>query len=214
MLTPPKSANSSLTFFLMSDQNDQIASYYESLIAEHGHHPRSCDYGRPESQQTKFEVLSEISDYSGKSILDVGCGFADFIPFLEGKFKGISYHGVDITPSMAKAAAERHPDHRIECRDILSAPPKQQYDLVTSNGIFYLAGENARDFMHKMVTHMFSLATEAVAFNTLSTWADFMNDKEFYADPAETLEFCKSLTPKVTLRHDYMNHDFTVYLYK
>lgn len=198
----------------MPDQNEKIVSYYESLIAEHGHHPRSCDYGRPESQRTKFEVLSEVANYSGKSILDVGCGFADFIPFLQHKFQDFTYHGVDITPSMVETASERHPEHCIECRDILTSPPDKPYDLVTSNGIFYLAGENAQGFMRKMVTHMFSLATEAVAFNTLSTWADFTNEKEFYANPAETLEFCKSLTPKVTLRHDYMNHDFTIYLYK
>lgn len=198
----------------MSQRNENIVSYYEDLIAKHGHHPRSCDYGRPESQQTKFRVLSDIADYSGKSILDVGCGFGDFANFLGERYSDFTYHGVDITPSMVKTASEQHPSHQIECRDILASPPDRTYDLVTANGIFYLAGPDAMGFMKEMVTLMFSLATEAVAVNTLSTWADFQNPDEFYADPAETLEFCHSLTNSVTLRHDYMNHDFTVYLFK
>jgi hypothetical protein len=37
---------------------------------------------------------------------------------------------------------------------------------------------------------------------------------EFYADPVEIVRFCRSLTPWVVLRHDYLAHDFTVYLYR
>jgi len=61
---------------------------------------------------------------------------------------------------------------------------------------------------------MFSLATSAVAFNTLSTWAQDQEAGEFYADPLKVVEFCRTLTPWVVMRHDYHPRDFTVYLYK
>ena len=32
--------------------------------------------------------------------------------------------------------------------------------------------------------------------------------------PLHVLAFCRTLTSRVTLRHDYLEHDFTVYLYR
>ncbi|MFK7911581.1 MAG: trans-aconitate 2-methyltransferase [Akkermansiaceae bacterium] len=198
----------------MSDSKENIIEYYENLISKHGHDPRSCDYGRSESQLIKFEAITSATDFSSKSILDIGCGFADFASYLNEHQSGFTYHGVDITPSMVEIASKNHPQHTMECRDILSDPPSQKYDIVTANGIFYLVQENGKEFMQSMVKSMFSLCNEVAVFNSLSTWADFMNDKEFYADPAETLEFCKTITRKIVLKHDYMNHDFSVFLYR
>ena len=41
-------------------KKEAIGDYYSKLITEHGDNPRSCDYGRPESQAKKFKILSEI----------------------------------------------------------------------------------------------------------------------------------------------------------
>jgi len=194
--------------------NQKIASYYERLIEQHGHSPLSCDFGSTASQTRKFEIIAGATDFSNKTILDIGCGFGDFVTYLKQEHTGFNYHGVDITPKMVEMARSQHPDTRFECRDVLQDPPDRIFDIVTSNGIFYLSGDNGWPFMKDMITQMFGLCTKVVAFNTLSTWADFMNEEEFYADPVETLAFCHSLTPYVTMRHDYMTHDFTVYLYR
>lgn len=34
------------------------------------------------SQLIRFEVLADIADLNGRSVLDVGCGYADLLPFL------------------------------------------------------------------------------------------------------------------------------------
>lgn len=36
----------------------------------------------------------------------------------------------------------------------------------------------------------------------------------YYYSPEEIFGFCKDLTKRVALRHDYMPYEFTVYLYK
>jgi hypothetical protein len=54
----------------------------------------------------------------------------------------------------------------------------------------------------------------ALAFNSLSNWANDQEANEFYADPVQVLNFCRELTPWVVLRHDYHPRDFTVYMYK
>jgi len=196
------------------DRRQFVASYYDELIRTYGHQPRACDYGRPESQRRKFEVLCEALPLDHMRVLDVGCGFADFADYLAARFAGVSYEGVDITPRMIEEARKLHPDQSLRVLDILTENPGGPYDFVTANGIFYLLGEHAEERMQQLIARMFELCTTAVAFNSLSSWAPKQEPGEFYADPLATVAFCKTLTPWVALRHDYFPHDFTVYLYR
>lgn len=189
-----------------------IENYYSALIDEHGNSPRSCDYGRPESQDKKFRILAESMNLNNKTVLDVGCGFARFSEFLATHFKDVHYHGVDITQKFVDEARVLYPTTNIRHADILNDDFDQTYDLVTANGIFYLLGEGAQDLMHQLIARMFELSHDTVAFNSLSAWCGDQEDGEFYADPLKTVEFCRSLSPHVTLRHDYHTRDFTIYL--
>lgn len=197
-----------------SEKKQQIASYYNRLVEEHGPGPRACDYGRPESQQIKFRVLSEVMPLTGKTVLDVGCGFADFADYLQSKLSGIHYSGVDITSSCVDGAKVAHPKLDIRCLDILTEDPGGPFDLVTANGIFYLMGGEAEALMATVIGRMFDLCTKAVAFNSLSSWCLDKEPGEFYADPLKVIEYCRELSPWLTLRHDYHTRDFTIYMYK
>jgi|TARA_B100000315_G_scaffold178743_1_gene167418 cyclopropane fatty-acyl-phospholipid synthase-like methyltransferase len=197
----------------VSDRFAEIGTYYDRLVDEFGHDPRACDYGRPESQAAKFRVISEVMPLQGKSLLDVGCGFADFADFLDQYFPGVTYSGVDISEAMVAQARERRPQCDIRRLNILEKSPGQ-YDVVTANGIFYLLGDEAPDLMGRLIATMFEAAGEAVAFNSLSAWAEDPEAGEYYADPLEVTAFCRTLTPWVVMRHDYHGRDFTCYLYK
>lgn len=197
-----------------SDPFDRISGYYNKLISKWGHDPRSCDYGRPESQITKFKVLSEVLDLNNLYILDVGCGFADYADYLYLTYECINYAGIDITPSMIDEARRLHPDMNLRVQNILTLEGYENFDVVTANGIFYLLEERAPDLMQEIIKKMFSLCRVGVAFNSLSSWAEDQVLGEFYADPLETLDFCHKLTSRVALRHDYHPRDFTIYMYK
>jgi len=191
----------------------KISSYYDDLVSKYGHDPKSCDYGHANSQKVKFGVLSlPISE--GKSILDIGCGFADYYDYLKEKYKDIEYHGVDISGKMIEEAKKLHPELNLELKNVFETPPEKEYDIVTANGIFYLMGENSKSLMYDFIQKMYNMSKDLVIFNSLSTWADDQVDGEFYASPSDTLEFCKSITLWVTLRHDYHPRDFTIYIYK
>ncbi len=198
----------------MIDPFARISDYYERLIQQYGHDPRACDYGHPESQKIKFRVLSEIMPLSHCSLLDVGCGFADFATYLQQHFSGVRYSGIDLCDSMVAEARRNHPDLDLRTANLVDVSSDRKFDVVTSNGTFYLLGERAWPMMRKMIERMFSLASTAVAFNSLSAWASDQEVNEFYADPVQVLKFCHELTPRVVLRHDYHPRDFTVYLYR
>ena len=64
---------------------------------------------------------------------------------------------------------------------------------------------------------MFKLCREAVAFNLLSRAAQgqFVEDNRFYyAEEKEILNYCSALTQKTALKNDYLTHDFTIFLHK
>jgi SAM-dependent methyltransferase len=193
---------------------DGIARFYDGLVERFGHDPRACDYGHANSQRIKFQVLAGATDYAGLSVLDVGCGFADFADYLEGRFGAVRYSGIDLSPRMIAEARRRRPDLDLRVANLAALPADRQYDVVTANGIFYLLGDDAPRLMRELVTRLFAQARRAVAFNSLSAWAADPSAGEYYADPLETLAFCRTLTPWVVLRHDYHPRDFTVYLYR
>ena len=193
---------------------EKISIYYDKLVATYGHDHKSCDYGQSASQYSKFSILSNCTNYSGKSILDIGCGFADFYDFLSAKYQNIDYHGVDLSASMISIAKKNHPNLHLEVRNVFENVPEKKYDVVTANGIFYLLGENAWELMCCFVNKMYDMSEEIVAFNSLSTWAENKEIGEFYANPERTLAFCKTISPWITLRHDYHSRDFSVFIYK
>ena len=198
----------------MTDPFARIADYYDGLIRQYGHDPRACDYGRPESQSAKFRVLSEVMPLADTSLLDVGCGFADFAPYLQSRFPGLRYSGIDLCAAMVSEAHRNHPDLDLRVANIFDTSFDRNFDVVTANGIFYLLGERAWPMMQQIIERMYALAKSAVAFNSLSAWAKEKDAGEFYADPLLVVDFCRRLTPWVVLRHDYHPRDFTIYLYK
>jgi SAM-dependent methyltransferase len=193
---------------------NKISDYYNNLVEKYGHDPRSCDYGHTISQQNKFTVLSSCIDYSNKSVLDIGCGFADYADFLNKKYTQVEYHGVDISPAMIDEAKKMHPELSLEVRNVFEDTPQRTYDIVTANGIFYLLGEHAWGLMKEFITKMYALSNDVVAFNSLSSWTTDKEPGEFYADPIELLTFCRTLSAWVTIRHDYHQRDFTIFIYK
>jgi len=193
---------------------ERIGAHYDALVDRYGHDARACDYGRAESQRIKFAVLAQAIPLEGKRVLDVGCGFADFADYLAGIAPNVEYAGVDISPAMIGAARRLHPHLNLRELDILTDEPGGPFDLVTANGIFYLLGEEAEMRMQRLIARMFALCREAVAFTSLSAWAGDREAGEFYADPVRILDFCRTLTPYIRLRHDYLPHDFAVYLYR
>jgi hypothetical protein len=97
---------------------------------------------------------------------------------------------------------------------VLDAALAGSYDYVFASGIFYRRQVEPWEFLQQAVTQMFACCRKGLAFNSLSTWFPEPEAGEFYADPVKTLEWCRSLTPRVALRHDYHPRDFTIYLSK
>ena len=192
----------------------KIADFYDNRVRRYGYHPYSCDYGHVESQQRKFFIMSQITDYSYATVLDVGCGFADFAEYLSQRFEGVKYHGVDLSREMVAQARLAHPQLDLRVGNFLELPQEESYDIIIANGIFYLLGAEAESIMFKIISEMFRRCRKGVVFNSLSSWAKFHEKGEYYANPLEVVERCRKLSPWLTFRHDYLPHDFTIFISK
>jgi hypothetical protein len=199
---------------MKQEDRTAVIDHFEGLMAEHGASFKTLGFGRPESQLRRFEVLAEVGDIRGADILDVYCGLADFYDFLKAKDPDVRYHAIEVVPAFVGHIRKARPEVSVEVGDFLADSFDGEWDYVFASGIFYRAVSDSWELMQKSISKMFRTCRVAVAFNSLSAYADKREEGEFFASPERTFAFCKSLTPYVTLRHDYMPHDFTIYMYR
>ena len=198
----------------MPDDAGRIAAYYDALAAAHGTGPQAVDASSQESLELRYRVLGDAIDFDGKSVLDVGCGFGGLGVHLTERYADVDYSGIDISEGLVAAGRHAHPELRLEVGDVLEMPPAQRFDAVLAQGIFYLLGDEAEAKAERLIAAMWALAVECVAFTALSSWATGAVDpQEFRVDPARLLNYCRTLTPRVVLRHDYHPGDVALYLY-
>jgi SAM-dependent methyltransferase len=199
-----------------SDDRRTVEIYTE-LVQKYGDDVRALNWGSKRSQELRFRVLSEVGDLAGASVLDVGCGTGDFYGWLRKTGWQGRYAGIDITPGMIDVARSRFPDAEFTVGDLLKqevAEVAKEYDFVFASGIFTYRKTEPAAYLREMVVAMFARCRRAVAFNSLSSWAPVPALEEFFADPLETIAFCRSLSDRLVLRHDYHPNDFTVYVHR
>lgn len=201
-----------------ADETLRIAGFYERLVTRFGPDPRALDWGSRASQNARFEILAQVGDLSGSSILDVGCGTADLYHFLASRDVRVDYTGYDISPAMVATARQGLPDANLRIVDILADDLGQpQFDYVLASGLFSLRHVRPYDYVAAAAHRMYALCRRGVAMNSLSarSGADTtIQDGRFLADPERVLDICLDVAQNVILRHDYLPHDFTVYLYR
>lgn len=188
---------------------------YSELVKRYGVDPRALDWGSRTSQEVRFDVLTQIGSLDGATVLDVGCGLADLFGYLKRKGISVDYTGFDLVPEMIEHAHQRFPHAHLEVRDLMDETElSARFDFVIASGIFTFRTVNPTGYLEAIVRRMFALCRLGVAFNTQSVKASQHDLGQFYADPAQVLTMCLEITPRAVIRHDYLEHDFAVYLYK
>lgn len=188
----------------------RLVERYSTRLAKFGDDPRTLGWDKRESQQLRFGVAIDSFDFSGRSILDVGCGLADFRNFLiERGVQPASYAGCDINADLLARCRALQPDCAFHQANLLvDDVPGAPFDVVTLFGVvnFRFGDFSNEDFARGMIRRAFDCCREAVVIDMLTAENDSSYPKEdfvYYYDPAEMLRFALSITPHVALRHDY-----------
>lgn len=202
----------SMTTYSDADKK-RIVDLYNRSLEEHGiQSARAVGWSGEFSQTIRIEILCQAGDMTDRSVLDVGCGFGDLYDFLKERYQRVSYQGMDINPAMVEVARAKHPGISFFAMDF-GVYEGQRFDYVLASGAFSFKVPDYQNLYFGYIKKMFELCTIAAAFNLLNR--DYHIDDDTFATYSadEVRDFCSSLTKNFVLRQDYLQHDFTVYLY-
>jgi SAM-dependent methyltransferase len=193
-----------------------IVERYAARFAEHGVDLRSLNPGNIEKYRRQHEVHAGIGDLEGATVLDVGCGLAHYYEFLRARGTRVNYVGYDLVPPFIEVNRERFPEAQFDVRDVTREGVAHAPDYVVMCQVFnnrYQDGSNV-DVVKAALRATFEAARVGVSIDMLSKYVNFEESHLAYFSPEEMFGYAKSLTKFVRLRHDYLPHHFTLFLYK
>lgn len=108
------------------DFKKKIGSYQETF-KKHGINPKALQWTSAEEADLRYKELVADIEIEGKTILDVGCGFGDIIPYLTKKTNNFEMTGVDVVPEFVKVATDKHPGYKFLVNNYFKKPMKKKF---------------------------------------------------------------------------------------
>ncbi|MDB5378544.1 MAG: class SAM-dependent methyltransferase [Rubritepida sp.] len=195
----------------------RVGRYYAGRLAEHGPGPRGVDWNGEESQHLRHaQFLRLIEADPAASILDLGCGYGDFLAFLRSRGHAGAYAGWDVAPEMIAAARDLHGEGTDRAWHA-GAVPDTACDYAIASGVLNVKGEVAEAdwaaYADGVIDVLARSGRRGFGFNVLSLSSDPEKRQPhlFYADPARTLRYCLDRYGRhVALLQDYGLWEFTL----
>jgi SAM-dependent methyltransferase len=195
----------------------EAAAYYAAKLEAHGSTPQGVDWNGIDSHEQRHrQFLYLLNGSPNASIIDLGCGFGDFLRFLRAEGHQGSFIGYDIAPSMIEKARALHGEGD-DRQWRVGAEPAEAADCAIASGIFNVKGDVTNEiwthYVYQTIDTLAHAGRRGFAFNVLSmsSDADRRRPSLYYADPADMLRHCLSRYGRsVALLQDYGLYEFTV----
>ncbi len=192
-----------------------------------GYNVKTLGWGTTEQQAYRFsQTLDSNLPFKNKVVLDIGCGFGDYLQFLiDNKIDINQYIGYDINENLINEARKRHPTDlsNFVVENILET---NQKDIADIGIMFGVLNFNLKDKMNNMeyskhfIKKAFALVKEVLIVDFLSTKIHPSYPEEdfvYYHSPEKVLEFAFTLSNNVVLKHNYApipQKEFMLFIYK
>jgi cyclopropane fatty-acyl-phospholipid synthase-like methyltransferase len=189
-----------------------VIHYHRHRIAEFGvDDARAMGWVNEASQASRFECIAQAADFNDSSVLDLGCGTGDLKAFLDARFGGVSYLGIDAVPEFVSQARVRHagaPQTSFEAGDFASML-FPRVDHVVACGALNYRSSRPQD-LFSAIAKMHVTAARTVLFTVL-------DEAHFDGHPLlvgrnvdEIVAFCEKLSPTVEVRRGHAVNDALV----
>jgi SAM-dependent methyltransferase len=188
----------------------EVVAYYTSKLEAHGATPQGVDWNGVDShEQRHSQFLRLLGGSPDASVIDLGCGFGDFLRFLRTAGHRGRFIGYDVAPGMIGKARELHGESD-DRQWRTGAEPAEVADFAIASGIFNVKGDIPSDrwtrYVHQTIDILARAGRRGFAFNVLSMSSDPDRRRPnlYYAEPAEMLVHCLSRYGRsVALMQDY-----------
>lgn len=181
---------------------------YHTSFQKYGVSPKSLKWKTQEAAEKRYIALTENIDFENKSILDLGCGFGDIIPFIENKAKNFNYTGVDITKEFIQEAKELYPNHKFIEGDFMN-DELRDFDIILACGPLNSLSIDV-SARKKIIKKFFNKSKKIFAFNMAGGEREEERKGIFYVNYLDILKYCLTLTNKITFKTGYAYKDFTI----
>ncbi len=189
----------------------QIVEFHEQLVRERGE-GWGAFWGSAASQRGRYELFFEELPLAASDVLEVGCGFGDFLHIAHEK-QAIPrrYLGIDLSPQIIAAAQRLHPDASFAVLDILNSDPPFVPDFVIASGIMAVDLPDYEAYVLSVLRRFHAIARRGFALNFLSTCSERPDGRSRYVEPGWLLAlFQRHVDWRCRLLHDYRANDFTL----
>jgi SAM-dependent methyltransferase len=188
---------------------------YLKSLAVHGISPKAMQWKDYRSAALRYRAITANVDIDHKSVVDIGCGMGDILPYLYAKSDNFQYLGVDVNPQFIEIAKKRYDGHEFKVVDPFKEDLGQKFDIVILCGALNANMEDWLKNRKQKIQKLYDMANNAVVFNMAGGLAALENNSRVaYADAQEILNFCTTLTPQVVLQAHYHPKDFTITMFK
>ena len=193
---------------------EYVISFFDKNLRLHGDRPEAVRWS-VQGQLMRYQNLLDIGAIDKTRSLDFGCGKGDFLQFLTDRGITVDYTGYDINANLISLAQKKFPEGRFRVFDIDLDTLDEDFDYIFLCGVFNLRVSELDVTIRNTLQILFRHCRKGLAFNALS---DLNPRKVFelqYTSPEDIFRFAAgNLSPYVSLRHDRMLYDFTMFVYR
>ncbi|KIC92328.1 class I SAM-dependent methyltransferase [Flavihumibacter sp. ZG627] len=200
-----------------------IVKHYENCLAKYGDSHKGVDWPDKAGADLRYKVMSSVlksSEEKAISILDFGCGTAQFYQFLvDSGLVNFKYTGLDISPKFIDVARSKFPTLDFICRDFLRDSNEfESYDYIIMNGVFTekldLSFDEMWVYLKELLPLVFRHTKKAIAFNVMSKNVDWERNDLFHLPMDILAQFLTTeLSRHFIFRHDYGLYEYTAYVF-
>lgn len=192
-----------------------VLSFYDKTLRMFGDRPEALRW-TSKGQVLHYEALLDIADsIHGKKVLDCGCGKGDFCRFLKQRDIQVDYTGLDINEKLIGMAREKNPGTLFRVFDIEQDTIDEDFDYIFLCGVFNLKVQGIDEVIRSALKKLFGRCRIGLAFNAPSAHNPKKDFELHYVSPEDIFSFAiRNLSPFVSIRHDRMPYDFTMFVYR
>ncbi len=188
---------------------------YLRAAERHGGGFGSLLWASRKTQAARFVAITRATDFANRTVLDAGCGRADFLDFLLArKLRPLHYVGIEAVGALADAAEAKDFAGKVILRHDFVREPARLFvgaERVVISGALNTLDPEA---FYATARRAYDACAEVLVFNFLSS--PMLAGQPFlhWHAPKDVIGFARTLTPHVRVVDDYLDGDCTVALRK
>jgi SAM-dependent methyltransferase len=197
-----------------------ISKVFSHRIRTFGDVPAGVLWKNRKGQKLRFEVLAGILDDLPPSapvtINDFGCGYGAMYDFLSDlpTMAKITYSGYDISKEMVNTASQRNNDRRATFIKASRIDTPADFTFVSGTFNLNLDVDDGpwNTYVKSTLNQLWVMSNKGLAFNMLDKNHPNQEIGLFYANAEEYIDFCRTLSPDVTIIDKYPLDEWTIFI--